>query len=144
MVISRELRQTLRANAISHREAQLDPDIAKVRRRLGWEWARAQLGEAEEVDFFPATLEDIDGWFLDTVVMPMTPTVGFHSMVFLGGAGLGESLVARVIAMAMSRHILRGEQTNEVPSFRAGLRSVVNNNIVMTIVMIGSSFSPIF
>ena len=106
--------------------------------------ARAQLGEAEEIDFFLATLEGIDGWFLDTVVMSMTPTVGFHSMVFLRGAGLGESLVARAIAMAMSRHILRGEQTNEVPSFRAGLRSVVNSNIVMTIVIIGSSFSLIF
>ena len=35
----------------------------------------------------------------------MTPTLGFHSMVFLRGAGLGESLVARAIAMAMSRHI---------------------------------------
>ena len=74
---------------------------------------------AEPVTQYYLTLKDLQGWFLDDVLIPLLPDLKDKSLVFMGLAEKGKTPAAQAIAMAFSEYwILVDAKDDILPSFR--------------------------
>lgn len=82
------------------------------------ELASAQV-TAKPTRFYPITLKDLRPWFLNNVLLPCVTDILQKSLVFLGKAGKGKSVVAFALSMAVSLyHIIADEVEGVEPGFR--------------------------
>ena len=73
----------------------------------------------EPVTQYSLTLKDLQGWFLDDVLIPLLPDLKDKSLVFMGLAEKGKTPAAQAIAMAFSEYwILVDAKDDILPSFR--------------------------
>ena len=74
---------------------------------------------AEPVTQFYMTMYDLQGWFLDDVLIPLLPHLQHKSLVMVGLAEKGKTPTAQAIAMAFAEYWLLVDGKDDLaPSFR--------------------------
>jgi hypothetical protein len=73
---------------------------------------------AEPVLFYPLTLKDVSGWFLDDVLAPIVPHLLDHTVLFLGEPGRGKTVIAEILAQAFSLYHILQDGVDEEMSYK--------------------------
>lgn len=79
--------------------------------------------QARTLHFYPITLKDVSGWFLDSVLSKILPTMRHKGLLMLGKAGRGKSPVAIVLAFLYSAYYIKlnGVEDDRKPSCRSAV-----------------------
>ncbi|CAE7676659.1 unnamed protein product, partial [Symbiodinium pilosum] len=98
-----------RSRASSEKESSWDPSPDDL--RTGIEYintcpANSGNCQAEPEFFFPLLFGDLRKAFVDKIVPLVVPRMTSHGLILLGKPGIGETPLAIVLALAVSRHLV--------------------------------------